>query len=348
MRILVATTHTIPAYSGGWTTPLDLFGDDHQAMYVIRNHRAGTRTIEGIKCVGVGTTGVLNTLWKRGDRHRFRLIQWLFRRTLKKHFKRFNADFVLCLDPEAGYSAMYSGLPYAMRFHSKLNPEHMGSNFGELMKNAVFAIAGPTTHVPDAEPLAHNQDLSRFRYVESPSAERALLLTSIDSIHEPELFIEGVMLSKTMRGDIVGTGEDRKKIVDLCKKTGGRVRCLPPVPRLKVPELLNNYQVGIATVQKISPVVYQMKVNAYMAAGLYTLAKPWTHIATEAPDIIGVFTTAQDMADHLDYLSENWSETLSVRRQARDWIQDNYSVEIPRKRFNEILSECFPEAVRSV
>jgi len=341
VRIIVATTHTIPAYSGGWTTPLDLFGEDHQAMYVIRKHRLGTKQIEGIKCVGVGVTGALAAPWKLGNQTRYRLIQWLFRKALKKHYKKFNADFILCLDPEAGYSAMYSDLPYAMRFHSRLNPEHRGSDFGKLMENAVFKIAGPTTYVPGTIPLAHNQDLSRFTFTESPRAERALLLTSIDSIHEPELFIEGVMLSKTMKGDIVGTGEDREKIVDLCKKTNGRVRCLPPVPRLKVPELLNNYQVGIATVKEISPIVYQMKVNAYMAAGLYTLAKPWTHIATEAPDIIGIFTTAQDMADHLDYLSENWLETLATRRQARDWIHDHYSVEIPRKRFNEILKETF-------
>lgn len=342
MRIIVATTHTIPVYSGGWTTPLDLFGQDHQAMYVIRKHRLGTKTLEGIKCAGAGATGVLTVPWKHADRHRYRLIQWLFRKALKKHFDRFNADFVLCLDPEAGYSAMYSGLPYAMRFHSKLAPEHLGPDFSGLMKKAVFATACPATHIPDIEVLAHNQDLSRFIYSEKPSAERALLLTSIDSIHEPELFIEGVMLSKTMKGDIVGTGEDRNKITDLCKKTGGRVRCLPPVPRLKVPELLSNYQVGIATVQEISPVVYQMKVNAYMAAGLFTLAKPWTHIAYEAPDLIGIFTTAQDMADHLDYLSDNWEETLTVRRQARDWIHEHYSVEVPRKRFNEILKDKFP------
>ncbi|MCK5131023.1 MAG: hypothetical protein KAR40_02600 [Candidatus Sabulitectum sp.] len=342
MRIIVATTHTIPVYSGGWTTPLDLLGQDHQAMYVIRKYKLSTKTYEGIKCVGVGATGVLSVPWKRGDRHRHRLIQWLFRRSLKKHFGKFNADFVLCLDPEAGYSAMYSGLPYAMRFHSKLQPEHLGPDFAALIKNAVFATACPATHIPDIEVLAHNQDLSRFEFTESPTAERALLLTSIDSIHEPELFIEGVMLSKTMKGDIVGTGEDRDHIAALCRKTKGRVRCLPPVPRLKVPELLRNYQVGIATVQEISPVVYQMKVNAYMAAGLYTLAKPWTHIVAETPELVGSFTTAQDMADCLDYLSENWLETLETRRKARDWIHKHYSVEIPRRRFNEILSEKFP------
>ena len=91
----------------------------------------------------------------------------------------------------------------------------------------------------------------------------------------------------------------------------------------------------------ISPTVYQMKVNAYMASGLYTLAKPWTHIASEAPDLIGIFTTARNLADCLDYLSDNWLDTLETRRRALTWIHENYSVEIPRKRFREILSEKF-------
>ncbi len=343
MRIIVATTYTIPAFSGGWTTPLDLLGSRHQAMYVIRNLKAGTRTIEGIKCVGAGVTGCLAGPWPRADRYRHAFIQRLFQTALKNSFHKFNADLVVCLDPDAGYVAMKSHLPYAMRFHSKLCDSDRTPQFDLLMKNSVFATCCPETHIPDIEILAHNQDLSRFKYAESTSAERALLLTSIDRIHEPELFIEGVMLSRSMKGDIVGTGEERKKIEKLCRKTGGRVRCLPPVPRLKVPELLKNYQIGVATVLKVSPVVYQMKVNSYMASGLYTLAKPWTHIVHEAPDLVSSFVTAQDLADHFDYLSENWMETLETRRKARDWILRNYSVDIPRKRFDEILKEHFPD-----
>ena len=310
-------------------------------MYVVRNYRAGTRIIEGVKCVGVGATGHLAEPWSRAERYRHALIQRLFRNALKKHFHEFRADFVLCLDPDAGYAAMHCGLPYAMRFHSKLSPEIMKPPYNKLIADASFSTACPGTHIPDIEVLAHNQDLTRFVYNEDSRAEKAILLTSIDPIHEPELFIEGIMLSKTMKGDIVGTGVDRNKIAAACSKTAGRVRCLPPVSRLKVPSLLNNYQIGIATVLNVSPVIYQMKVNAYMAAGLYTLAKPWTHIVAEAPELVGVFTTAQDMADRLDYLSENWAETLEVRRQAQRWIHKHYSVEIPRKRFNEILNEKF-------
>ncbi len=337
MRILVATTYTIPAYSGGWTTPLDLFGDQHQAMYVVRNFKAGIHTIENVKCVGVGSS---QAPWPHAERFRNAYFQLRFQKTLKQQFSIFNADFILCLDPNAGYAAMGTGLPYAMRFHSPLGKEGATAQYAQLVKNSVFTTACPATNIPDMEVLAHNQDLSRFNYFESPSAERAILLTSINSFREPELFIEGIMLSKKIKGDIVGTGVDRDKIASICSTTGDRVRCLPPVSRLKVPELLNNYQIGVATVKKV-PVHYQMKVNGYMASGLFTVTKPWTHIAIEAPGLVRTFTTARELADQLDYLSDNWLETTEIRRKARDWINKHYSIDVPRKRFNEILSEKF-------
>ena len=342
MRIIVATTYTFPAYSGGWTTPLDLFGEDHQAMYVIRNYPFITRTIEGIKVSGTGAAGLFREPWQRGERYRTAILRRLFQNTLQRCFQRFKADFVLCLDPCAGYAAMESGLPYAMRFHSQVLMAHEEPNFRLLMERSLFNISCPRTNVPDTEVIPHNQDLSRFVYSEPEKAEKVILLTSIDDIHEPELFIQGVMLSGNMKGDIVGTGPERSRIASLCRKTGGRVRCLPPVPRLKIPALLSNYQIGTATVKQAAPVLYQMKVNAYMASGLFTIAKPWTHISKEAPELIRVFTTAEEMAEALDHLQENWQETLPVRRKAREWIHRNYSVDIPRKRFNEILRERVP------
>lgn len=343
MRIIVATTHTIPAFSGGWTTPLDLFGQDHQAMYVIRNYPVSRRIIEGVKVIGTGAVGFMKEPWPRAERYRMALVRMLFRRTLQRQFRNFEADFVLCLDPGAGYEAMAAGLPYAMRFHSQVLDAHKGHDFQKLLDRSLFNISGPRTNVPGTEEIPHNQDLSRFIYNEPERAERAVLLTSIDEIHEPELFIEGVLLSRNMRGDIVGTGPDRSRISALCRKTGGRVRCLPPVPRLKIPGLLSNYQIGAATVRQVAPVLYQMKVNDYMASGLFTVAKPWTHIALEAPDLIRTFTTAEELAETLDYLQDNWEETLPIRRKAGKWIREQYPVELPRRRFNEILKETFPD-----
>jgi hypothetical protein len=345
MRILVATAFTIPAYSGGWTTPLDLFGDEHSAMYVIRNWRAGSRTIEGVPCTGVGCTGPFTRQWKRGDRFRFALVQRLFRSAIRRSFDSFGADFVLCLDPQAGFAAMDTGLPYVMRIHSKLSQDRYSPAIVRLLENAVFSTSCPSSEIEGVEVMPHNQDLSRFVYRESPAAERALLLTSINLHRDPDVFLEGVMLSRQMKGDIVGTGDERRRIASLCRKTGGRVRCLDPVPRLQVPELLSGYQIGVATVKPVVKAHYQMKVNDYMASGLFTLAMPWTHIASEAPELVRVFGTAEELAGQLDYLQENWSGTVGTRRRARDWVLENYSVEIPRKRFRELLAEHFPGRV---
>lgn len=340
MRILIATTHTIPAFSGGWTTPLDLLGTDHQAMYVIRNFPPVKKTVEGVRVVGVGVSPGFSKEWSRYEKYRVSGIKKLYKRTLQREFSRFKADFILCLDPEAGLMCLSAGLPYALRFHTAVSPGLTGKELSSLLSNALFSTACQRTNVPGVEVLPHNQDLSRFKYIEHPRAERAVLLTGLNPVREPELFIDGIMASKTMKGDIIGTGPLESKIVSLCRKTNGRVRKLSPVSRLIIPEVLSNYQVGVATIKKV-PVHYQMKINSYMASGLFTLAKPWTHVVEECPQLVRTYVTAEELAEQLNWLSENWDETLETRREARKWIHENYSVDIPRKRFNEILEETF-------
>lgn len=345
MRILVATTFTIPGYSGGWTTPLDLLGNEHRAMYVIRNIPRSRRTIEGVPVAGVGIRGLLAGPWRRGERFRVATVERFFGRELRRHFHDFGADFVLCLDITAGAAALRAGLPYVLRFHSKVSRENKDHLYRKVMRNAIFVTTGPTTEVEGVPEIPHNQDLSRFRYRENPRAERAVLLTTIDAVHEPEVFVEGVMRSETMEGDIVGDGPLKGRIQRLCKETGGRVRCLPPVLRLQVPQLLSRYQIGVTTGRRIMPVWYQMKVNAYMAAGLYTIARPWTHVAVEAPELVSTFGSPRELGEQLDRVSKNWHATLPIRRRARDWIHRNYSVEIPRRIFRKMLYEHFPEKV---
>lgn len=338
MRILVATTSTIPAYSGGWTTPLDLLGDEHEAMYLVRDFPPGESVVEGVPVAGIHARSIAGGCL---DRLRQGVARRLFRAKLGKYFRSFRADFVLCLDSDAGFQALYAGLPYALRFHAP-EPSLPRYRLDRLLSGALFATASPLSGIPGVEVLPHNQDLSRFVFLEHAAAERAVLLTTINPFREPEVFIEGVMLSEHMRGDIVGTGEDTDRIDALCAKTGGRVRRLPPVPRLKVPELLRNYQVGVATVRKV-PLHYQMKVNDYLASGLFALVRPWTHIATEAPGLVRTFATAEQLASQLDYLEANWADTLETRRAAHRWVHEHYSVEIPRRRFREILADAFPE-----
>lgn len=339
MRILVASSGTIPGYSGGWTTTLDLLGDRHIPLYVITDARPGVREMEGVRYLGLGLGG------SRGGRLPGRLAalmgKALVPMALKTAFRRFGADFVLCLDETMGFHAAAGKLPYAMRFHRKVEPSVIGPPLERLLEGALFSTACQGTDVPGVEVLPHNEDLSRYSFAEAERPRRALLLTCVNEVHEPDLFIEGVCLSRDIRGDIVGTGPSLERVKRVCRSTGGRVRCLEPVPRLRLNSLSGRYQIGVATIIRRDIVVYQMKINMYLACGMHTMVKPYTHIMNEAPEFAHPFSTPEELAERLDQVQENWRELESRRRSARDWVLRNYSVEIPRRRFEELLGDTF-------
>lgn len=331
MRILIASSGTIPGYSGGWTTTLDLLGDRHQAMYILLNAKLGLRSLEGIRYLGLGL----------GNRYPSLIRKTIAASAVKWAYKKVNADFVMCLDTFMGFLIQKTGLPYAMRFHTKVDPSIMGVPLENLLRGALFSTACKGSDVPGVEVIPHNQDLSRYSFAPAAEPRKALLLTCINEVHEPDLFIEGVCLSRSMKGDIIGTGPSKRRIEKVCRSTGGRVRCLDPVPRLQVGQLSGKYQVGVATIIRRDKVVYQMKINMYLACGMHTLVKPYTHIVKEAPELIDTFSSARELADRLDEIVDKWRELEPRRKRAREWVLKNYSVEIPRKRFGEILRETF-------
>ncbi|RKZ05908.1 hypothetical protein DRQ25_15120 [Candidatus Fermentibacteria bacterium] len=341
MRILVASSGTIPGYSGGWSTTLDLLGDKHESMYLISSAKAGLHSIEGVKYLGLGlghSPGCFSIIPGR--------LTGLLRRiiapsAIRWAFRRFDADFIICLDELMGFSALKAGLPYSMRFHRKVDDSIIGVPLEKLLRGALFSTACQGTDVPGVEVLPHNQDISRFQFSAAARPERALLLTCINEAHEPDFFIEGICRSRSMKGDIIGTGPLRKRIEKSCQSTGERVRCLKPIPRLQLGRLSGQYQIGVATLIDRGKVEYQMKVNMYLACGMHTLVKPWTHIVTEAPELVDTFSTPGELADRLDEIESRWQELEPRRLQGREWVEQNCSVEIPRKRFGEILRETF-------
>jgi hypothetical protein len=341
LRILIASSGTIPGYSGGWTTTLDLLGDSHQAMYVLLNAKPGLHSMEGVKWLGLGSgrADAHPSLFSRRLAGPLRkvfapsAIRWAFR--------KFNAEFIMCLDENIGFLVQKTGIPYAMRFHRKVEPSVLGAPLEKLLKGALFATATPGADIPGVEVIPHNQDLSRFSFSPATKPRKALLLTCINDVHEPDLFVEGICLSKNMKGDIIGTGPARKRIKKACLNTAGRVRVLDPVPRLQVGQLSGKYQVGVATIIRRDEVVYQMKINMYLACGMHTLVKPYTHIVKEAPELVDTFSTPRELAERLDETVEKWRELEPRRKMAREWVLKNYSVEIPRRRFREILKKTF-------
>lgn len=341
MRILIASSATIPGYSGGWNTTLDLLGDRHESMFVINCARPGLHRMEGVQYLGLGLGRSDGTNFPCLSRPVGLLKRIFAPSAIKWAFRKFNAHFVLCLDAGMGFMVQEIGLPYAMRFHTKVLPNVIGDPLEKLLGGALFSTACMGSDVPGVEMIPHNQDLSRFSFAPSVKPERALLLTCINDEHEPELFIEGICLSKGMKGDIIGTGPARKRIEKVCRGTGGRVRVLDPIPRLQTGQLSGKYQVGVATIIRRDKVVYQMKVNMYMACGMHVLVKPYTRIVKEAPELVDSFSSPHELADILDEVQDKWRELESRRMRGREWIMKNYSVDIPRKRFEEILSDTF-------
>jgi len=343
MRILIASTATIPGYSGGWTTTLDLLGDRHESIYIIHSASPGLHRTEGVQYLGLGLGRSDGTNFPISHRIVSLLRRAIAPSAIKWTFRKFNADFILCLDEAMGIAVQKTGLPYAMRFHGKVAPWAIGAPLEGLLKKALFATACKGTDVPGVRELPHNQDLSRFSFAPPAKPERALLLTCINDEHEPDHFIEGICLSKGMKGDIVGTGPARKRMEKLCRSTGGRVRVLDPVPRLQTGKLSGQYHVGVATLVKSEKFVYQMKVNMYLACGMHTMVKPYTHIVKEAPELVDTFSSPRELAERLDEVQDKWRELESRRLRGREWILKNYSVDIPRRMFEEILRKTFPD-----
>lgn len=347
MRILIASSSTIPAYSGGWTTPLDLLGDDHTVLYLINYAPPGLRKVEGVSCTGLGLRG-RRFRGRFPERIRCKIERELVPVAMKAVFRRFRGDFVMCLDENAGMAALKAGLPYAMRFHVNVNPEFDPGDLKRLIGNALFSTACNSTSIPGTVVLPHNEDLSRFRFAPSARPERALLLSVLNHQRRPLDFIEGVMSSRSIRGDIIGTGPMKREVAKACASTGGRVRLLPPVPRLKTAELSGRYQIGVATLARQEKPMYQMKINMYMACGMHVLSSPWTEAAALAPDLLEVFEDAEDLAGRLDQIRDNWEKLESRRIRADQWVRSTYSMETPRRIFNELLAKSFPGGATSL
>ncbi len=341
MRILIASTATIPCYSGGWSTPLDLFGSTHQAMYLITGFRLGLWRMEGVPILGLGIPGH-RFRNKFSERVRCKVERELVPLGIKLCAGRFRADLVLCLDELAGFAAMKAGVPFAMRFHQKVHHDTDLTALKTLTDRALFSTASQTADVPGTIVLQHFEDMSRFAFSEMKRPERALLLCVLNDEHRPEDFVEGIMLSRSMKGDIIGAGPLTDKLRRLCSSTGGRVRLLPPLPRLRLGELSGRYQVGVATLAPRQRHVYQMKVVMYMACGMHVIASPWTETVHTAPHLLDVYESPVDLARKLDAVQEGWLSLEQRRLQALEWVRENYDIETPRRLFNELLKKHLP------
>jgi hypothetical protein len=300
--------------------------------------------LEGVPILGLGllTRRLRNPLL---ERIRCKVERELVPEALKRCFKRFRADFIMCLDENAGFTALRTGLPYVMRFHQRVDPGTNPSQLEHLIENSVFSTASQSTDVPGAIVLPHYEDMSRYRFSKAVKPERALLFSVLNRERSPWDFVDGVMGSRSMKGDIIGTGPLNGEMGRLCAATGGRVRLLPPLPRLRTGEISGKYQVGVATLAPRPKPLYQMKINTYMSCGLHLVVNQWTEAAREIPDLLDIYESPAELSAILDTIQESWRSLEDRRRSARSWVMENHSIEIPRRLFNDLLRKHFAGSV---
>jgi hypothetical protein len=338
MRILVATYHTMPGYSGGWTTPLDLLTPEHEVAYAVRRGRFGDYSLEGIRVFGNRPRLPFREGPRGMQRVTRRLNETLFGLHVRSAFSRHAARFVLCLDVTSASRCLLLGLPYAIRFHVQptSSPEEQ---IRRLVEGALFTTGCEGVSIPGVPLLQHGEDLSRFHYVEHAEARSVLLLATLVDTEMPRTFVEGVARSG-LEGAVAGDGPLRQSLEKLCSGTGGRVRVVPPVLRNDLPELMSRFQIGVACCERIGSRVFQMKVTEYQASGLYPLVSPWTHVAVDAPELVRTFETAGELAGLIDETASRWASTLDARRRNREYAFSRYGILQPKRQFAEILASA--------
>lgn len=336
MKVLVATYHTIPGYSGGWTTPLDLLEKDYDVRYVVARGLEGYYEMENIPVYGLRRVFRNNPRPGLTGRLGRKLSETAFGLAIRREFRVFQPDFVLCLDILSARKCISLGIPYALRIHTQPITTPL-SEINRLLKGALFATLSPSVNVPGVEVLPHTENLDRFTYIEHPSAKEVVLVSSLDDIRRPMFFIEGVMKS-SLKGTIVGDGPLRKEIEKACASSGGKIAYHEPVLRTELPDFLNRFQIGVACYRKVQE-IYQMKVPEYQASGIFPLVMPWTHLALEAPELTGIFETPEELAALIDDTAKHWDDTLETRRKGRDFALKHYHVAQAKQRFREILKK---------
>jgi len=335
MRFLVSSWFIRPGTSGGWTTVADLLLPAHGMAFVGASVPGGMRSCEGVQVTGLTARARMIGRWPALNRMKESLQRKAHARETRAAFAASEAELVLCTDERAALGASDAGLPYAIRFHSR--PGLLPAALRDRLTTSALFVTGAQPDFPGAVHLPHSIDLDRFAYSEPGKAEAALLTTSLVEAERPDVFVEGVSMSG-LRGTVAGDGPLRGEISAMCRRTGGRVRLVPPVSRLELPALLSAHQIGVACLEEGWHTTYQMKVAEYQAAGLFPAVQPWSGLAMTAPGLTRTFRTPAELALLLDDLAENWASTLEVRRRNREYAFAHHHVRDSRRQFEEILA----------
>lgn len=334
MKLLVASWYVVPGCSGGWTTVMDLLQPRHQLFFLGAAVPGGMDVCEGIPVRRLRWPATSSESWPFANRVRERLFATSLASSLRRAFDDSGSELAICLDERMACAASRAGLPWGLRLHS--NPGLLAPDaYAALLKEALFVTCGQLD-TPGAVFLPHSADLSRFEYREPPAAEAVIMTSSLVEPEQPEVFVRGTAASG-LRGTLAGQGPLRHDLELLCSETGGRVRLVPPVNRMAMPELLSRHQIGVACLRKGWPTTYQMKIAEYQASGLFPLVQPWSEFAAIAPSLTRTFEDAGELASVIAQIAAEWPGTLDTRRANRAYALERFTIENARNQFDAIL-----------
>lgn len=255
MNILVISLDTIPAYSGGWTSNVDLLTKDHAIGFIsARNSPLNQTLIEGIPVYPseYSSAGLKKAILE----------------VIKEY------DFCLCLGDRESLVCQELHVPYMTRYHT-LPFDGSLQTARQVKKDAFWTIENhpilPKDIVDMVIPHAINPDryeaCYKFHLQENLTQVNFLMLATLNWVENPTDFINACKMAK-VNGTIVGDGEDRAEVELKCRFSHGYCNYLGARTHAELPEVLRNYNVGVSTLHPNSPNKYLLKSIEYAAAGL--------------------------------------------------------------------------------
>jgi hypothetical protein len=332
VKILIASFHTMPGISGGWTTPLDLLGPDHEVTYVVSRGRPGRYRLEGVEvnCAQLKLPMVTRPGRLAGYASRWNLLA--FRHVLRQIAASRRFDCLVCLETVSAICAQKVGLRYVLRLHDY--PD--AAQYERAKKNAVL-VTSVDPSVPGARYLPHAIDVSRYHYNDFAVARSAVLVAALDPATAPLTFVRAVAQSN-VPGTIYGDGSMRPAVARACRETTGKVTYAGPVQRLALDSIYQRHEIGIACINRArNP--YIMKISDYQACGLYPVVQQGTHLSLDRPDLCRVFRTEDELTEQINWVHEHWSALGPIRLANRAYVEKHYDVAEPRRLFYGWLSE---------
>lgn len=262
MRILIVSFDTIPGYSGGFTTNVDLISRDHELTWVTGRLPGNITHIEGMKT------------YKPDYSH------GAFKDFIKHMFQE-GYDFCLCLGDRESAICQELGIPYMTRYHTIPFDSSLQLAY-KVKKDAFWTIENHHILPKDLidTVIPHAIDPERYadcyqKHLETDYTQiRFVLLATLNWVEDPFTFIKACKQAK-VQGWIIGDGVLRQEVITRCALSRGYCTYIGAVSHADLPKRLLPFAVGVSTLSEKSPNKSLLKCIEYAAAGLTIIQPAW-------------------------------------------------------------------------